>query len=200
VAANLTVLTLIKDMAYRAEQFEEFSNSYIFKAPTPVNTTEWTSLMNQIVGLEQPIYDAGVRWVRAVGHGSTDPGAVALFEHDFLVPGPPPIGSFADVSGRIGAGDQASCVEWSTDRKSIRGKTIYLRKYHHHPHINATVADDLSSPYVNALSVYAGSFSPTTPWGGLTNTTGLASVAGNKVIPYVTTRTLKRRGRRKKVA
>ena len=196
----MAIVTLVKTMPYRASNAEEFSNTYHFHSPPPSTSTEWDSLFNQIVALEQPLYDPLVKWVRGIGHANSDPGSPAVYEKDFTTPGPPPAGTFNDVTGQIGAGDQAAVVEWPTDQKSVRGKQIYLRKYHHRPHVAPATPDSLTSAYAVQLDTYGAAFTNVQPWGGLTNPAGSANVTGHRNLGYVTTRTLKRRGKRKKVA
>jgi hypothetical protein len=200
MATNIATMTIVKRFTYRGDNNEEFSNTYHFLGAVPTTDAEWLSMANGIIGHEEPIYDGAVTFVRAIGHDSTDPGAIAKFDHDFTSPGPPPAGTFVGTGGVHGAGDQAACVEWLTDRKTSRGKPIYLRKYHHRPFLNSGALDSLEISYYNALDTYAKVFVGNAFEGGLTNPEKTATVVTEKILQYVTTRTLKRRGKRKKVA
>jgi hypothetical protein len=125
---------------------------------------------------------------------------VATFDHDYTSPGPPPAGSFTTTGAYPGAGDQAACVSWLTNLKTSKGKPIYLRKYHHRPYIDPIAPDDLVAAYKTALTTYGDAFLGAALFGGLTNPEKTATAESLKVLPYVTTRTLKKRGKRKKVA
>lgn len=98
------------------------------------------------------------------------------------------------------AGDQAALVEWKTDHINKRGKPIYLRKYIHAGFVLSTDHDALDTAYKNALQAYADNVHALQ--GGLTNASspnwpgGSHTTILNLVHPWVTTRTLKRRGPR----
>jgi hypothetical protein len=200
MATNIATMTIVKRFTYRGNNSEEFSNTYHFLGPVPTTPAEWLALANGVYARELPIFGPTVFVVRAIGHDSTEPGAVATFDHDYTTPGPPPAGTFSGPGGYFGSGDQAACVQWLTDRKTSRGKPIYLRKYMHHPNINPGTSDDLETTYLNALTTYASGYVGPSLFGGLTNPEKTASVVSIKVLPHVTTRTLKKRGKRKKVA
>lgn len=200
MANPCTVLTLTKRFNYRENPLEEWGNTYHFLGQPPITTAEWDSLANQVWNLEKPAMDASIHLVRATGHSSSDPGAVAVYEHDYTTPGPPPAGSFVTASAQRAPGDAAAVIQWLTNIKSARGKPIYLRKYFHGPYIEATNPDLLDPGYLNAVGVYAQAFINTPIWGGLTNAKRTAAIVSIVVQGEVTTRTLKRRGKRKKVA
>lgn len=200
MAQNITKLTVVKKFTYRDANDEEWSNGYVFKGLPPTTTAEWDTLRTQVVGYELPILNDATFVVRVIGHSSTDPGAIASYEFDYTVPGPPPQGTFNGTGVNRMSGDQAACVEWLTQLKTIKGKPIYLRKYIHGGWINPIDPDQIGASYMTALTTYANHFVGTTVWGGLTNNAGTAVSESAKVLPFSTTRTLERRGKRKKVA
>lgn len=200
MAQNITKLTVVKRFTYRGDATEEWSNGYVFKGLPPTTNAQWDSLRTQIVALELPILSDQTFVVRVIGHNSTDAGAVAVYEFDYTVPGPPPQGTFNGAAGIRMAGDQAAVVEWLTNIKTKKGKPIYLRKYFHGAFVAPTATDDLEDAWITAAGTYANAFSSTQPWSGLTNPAGTATVVSTKIIPFVTTRTLEKRGKRKKVA
>lgn len=200
MATNLTKLTVVKRFTYRGDNSEEWSNSYVFKGVPPTTSAQWDSLRSTVVALELPILSDQTFVVRVIGHTSTDPGAIAAYEFDYTVPGPPPEGTFVGTGGVRMAGDQAAVVEWLTDKKTSKGKPIYLRKYFHGAFASPTVTDNLEAAWVTAATTYAAGFTATLPWGGLTNPGNTATVVSAKILPFVTTRTLEKRGKRKKVA
>lgn len=191
--AAVTGLTLVKRFPYRGDPLEEFSNTYHFKGGPPGDDPSWTVLMTDVVNLEKPILRPDVLFVRAYGYDSDDPHAHHVFAHDFTVPGPPPAGSSA-LGGNLMAGDQASLVWWKTDKLSSRGKPIYLRKYFHHGHVDTTSGDNLLASYRAALQNY--STAANLIHGGLRGRRQDSNVVLSDASPFVTTRTLKRRGKR----
>jgi len=194
--AAVTGLTLVKSFTYRGDATEEFSNTYHFKNAPPGNDSSWTVLMNDVVTQEKPVFPSWVHFVRAYGYDSDDPKAHHVFAHDFTVPGPPPTGTHVEAGNRM-AGDQAACVRWKTSRLNSRGKPIYLRKYLHAGFIDTAVADNLNTSYLNALLGYAElQVGVNSLHGGLRSRTHDEVVTAGAPISFVTTRTLKRRGRR----
>jgi hypothetical protein len=200
MATGVTVLTMIKTLTYRGDATEEFSNKYCFWGTPPVTTAEWDSLRVSIQAIEQDIFPASVHFSRTVGHDSTEPGAQAVYEYDYSVPGPKPPGAYIPGTGVPSAGDQAACIQWLTNVKSALGKPVYLRKYVHAAFMEALSPDSLDPPYLTALTNYADRLTGAAVWGGLTNPSKTATVVGHRISPYITTRTLHRRGKRKKVA
>jgi hypothetical protein len=191
--AALTTLTIVKRFPYRGNASEEFSNTYSFKAAPPTDSASWLAVADSLRGFEQPIFWPGVSFVRAYGYNSDNPSDPSVWTHDWTQPGPPPVGT-GTFAGHGFAGDQAACVEWMTDSRNSRGKMIYLRKYLHSGAVGTVDVDQLDNSYLTALENYAGTIGPF--HGGLTSRHGNRTITGHYVIPWVTTRTLKRRGKR----
>jgi hypothetical protein len=87
------------------------------------------------------------------------------------------------------------------DRLSKKGKPIFLRKYVHAGEMAATDPDQLDNDFVTALDSFATQVNNL--HGGLRTGPRVAldpipadSVVSHHVIPYSTTRSLKRRGKR----
>jgi len=198
--ASVTGLTIVKSFVYRGDATEEFSNTYHFKNPPPGDDSSWTVVLNDVLNKEVTIFPAWVSFVRAYGYDSDDPKAHHVFFHDWTVPGPPPAGVLLETGNRM-AGDQAACVRWKTARLNSRGKPIYLRKYLHGGFVDPTISDNLAASYVTALTAYADQATGVNAiHGGLRSRTHDETVADGAPIGFVTTRTLKRRGRRPKQA
>jgi len=198
--ASVTGLTLIKSFAYRGDATEEFSNTYHFKNPPPGDDASWTVVMNDAVAKERSCFPAWVLYSRAYGYDSDDPKAHHVFQHDFTIPGPPPGGQHPEAGNRM-SGDQAACVRWRTGRLNSDGKPIYLRKYLHAGFISPSAADDLEATYKAQLELFGSNTAGIgSIHGGLRSRTHDETVTDGTPIPYVTTRTLKRRGRRPKRA
>jgi hypothetical protein len=198
-------VTLVKRFIYR-DQPEEFSNSYAFKLAPPAegDTASWLQLYNDIVAREQHLFTSDVTFVHAYGYNSSDPKQHHVDQHDFEVPGPAPKGTRTST-GNVGAGDQAAVVEFKMNRLNKKGKPIYLRKYLHQPEVQGVDHDQLDTTYYSILVTYSdiGPNGIQSVHGGLR--TGLDnngvdapndSVVATVVPNYVTTRTLKRRGKR----
>lgn len=99
------------------------------------------------------------------------------------------------------SGDQASCVKWKTSRLNSSGKPIYLRKYLHAGFIDPATADNLESTYHSALVGYGDlAVGVNSHHGGLRSRTHDETLIDGAPMSFVTTRTLKRRGRRPKRA
>jgi hypothetical protein len=197
----LTGLTVVKKFTYRGNSNEEFSNQYWFKGPPPGDDPSWTVLMNDVLAQEEPIYPNTVTFVRAYGYNDDSSTANHVFVHDWVAAGTPPKGSYIHTGTAL-AGDQAGLVVWKTDQLNTRGKPIFLRKYIHAGDMDAGSPDNIASGWFTRLEAYGNGIRPL--HGGLTNPSsehhpgGSESVIGVGVSPYVTTRTLKRRGKRPK--
>jgi len=184
---------------------EEFANDYIWAEGAPDNddTQFWTQLSTQLVQIEQQIFDASVQYTSMYGWNNTDPHEPHVFFRTFptdanwqgkFVPG---VGDIA------GAGDQAAYIRWLGSKKSKAGKPTYFRKYPHRPWTSSTDRDKLSPDYLAALTAYASSsiwtlkgtfinqFDQNKYNAGDNYATGPGTVS-----PWVTTRSLKRRGKR----
>src|SRR5262245_31244493 len=194
--AAVTRMTLVKRFEYRGDATEEFSNSYQFRDTAPNDPAGWEVFTNDLVEAEKPVINQITTFVRAYGYNDSDPSRPSVFCKDFENPGPAPAGTLPIIPGSVFAGDQAACVEWRTGSKNTRGKWIYLRKYLHGGMTDATVADDLDAGYITRLETYAALLQSSAFHGGLCPPNTAMSIEDHKVIPYVTTRTLKRRGKR----
>jgi len=196
--ATVTGLTLVKRFTYRGDTMEEFSNTYHFKDAPPADATAWTALALAAWTAEAQAMHGGIKLVRAYGYDSDDPHAHAVWSKDYTVPGPPPSGTLTAPGGQSMAGDQAALVEWKTSRINSRGKPIWLRKYFHGGFADSANPDNLTAVYSTALTNYKGGapLGIQGVGGGLRSRSHDETIAASKVSPYVTTRTLKRRGKR----
>lgn len=195
--AAVTGLTIVKRFLYRGNVDEEFSNTYHFKNAPPGDDPSWTVLMNDAINHEKAIFPTDVQFVRVYGYNSDDPNAHHAFVHDFTIPGPPPAGTMPSITGNRMAGDQAACVAWKTSRLNSRGKAIYLRKYFHAGYVDVGTHDNLAGQYLGALGEFGGlTQGMNSVYGGLRSRSHDETLLQGKVITYVTTRTLKRRGKR----
>jgi hypothetical protein len=136
-------------------------------------------------------------YVYAYGYNDDAANAHSVWDHDYGADASPPQGTFITANETC-AGDQAACVEWKTDRKNSRGKWIYLRKYFHTPTVVVGNPDVIESSHQAAYNAFASLLSPAGGafYGGLRSRTHSDNITGQGVLQYVTTRTLKRRGKR----
>jgi len=188
-------IVIVKEFTYRG-QAEEFSNRYHFEG-FDINTPAlWGALADAIRTYERPTVPATVKWVRAYGY-------LAGVEHidwvtDWATPGPALTGTF-DNGGYdfYSSGDVAATLRADTGEFNSRGKKIYCRKYMHGVFRDAGTADELEPTQAAAFATFAGhmidaSLPHGVRWCGPQG----ANLTDVFVTPYLTTRTLKRRGKR----
>lgn len=210
-----TGLTVVKRMTYRGDANEEYSNTYWFTGGQPSGPVAWRALFDALVLVEKPIYGSTVNIIKAYGytdnegHRAEDPPgtpvAAAVWSLDLRV-APDTIIPGTMATTRIEMpGDDAVWVRWKTSRlTSPGGKAIYLRKYFH-PALTATsppTPDTVLPQQVTALQALGtklrdGSFIDARTLTAPGKTDVLTSSSAS---PYVTTRTLKRRGKRPKAS
>jgi hypothetical protein len=188
-------ITIVKDFDYRGAK-EEFSNTYHFSGTTPVDAAAWKALADAIITAEKPCVDVLTRFVKAYGYVAGNENSVAQI--DYAVTGPivTGTGSFTSTGARC-PGDVAATTRWYTGASSSRGKKIYCRKYWHNVHCQDANGDLLVAAQKTALDTFAaklidgtlpGSFKYCGPQG--------AVLSAPQTSQYLTTRTLKRRGKR----
>jgi len=193
------VITVVKEMAYRDNPNEEWSNTYGFGGPTPPDSASWHALLNELAAVEKTVYLQTCKIVGAYGYiGWPSKDNHAVWGIDLRVaPNSPIPGTYVPTGTDVMAGDQAAWIRWHVDRRTSNGKPVYLRKYYHHGAVNPP--DGLEAGLVAALEnlgqkLQDGSWS-TTGYGPIYDP-GDAPVLAHGVSPFVTTRTLKRRGKR----
>jgi hypothetical protein len=187
-------ITIIKSFAYRGGT-EEWSNQYHL-SDNGSDPAAWRAIVDDAIALEQPVVSDHVTFLRALCYDDTDSDSVYTYDlADFAgtVLGTLVSGALYPLSG-----DDACWVRWDTGRRSSTGKKIYLRKYFHDVwYEDAAHRDYVASAQRTALqalgdgmlTAFSGSVSMVGPDGNVPP--GPAATS-----PYVTTRTLKRRGRR----
>lgn len=204
-------MTTIKRITYRGDTNERYSNNYWFTGSTPVDSAAWRALFDALILVEKACYPnscsvvGGYGYDDNTGHRPEDPTGTpvspAVWSVDLTVtPNTPVVGTCVRGTNLDGPGDDAVWVRWKTSRKtSPGGKAIYLRKYFHPALVPVSGSTDLATvEQKNGLTalgakLWDGSFIDsrriTTP--GKTDT-----IIGSGTCTYITTRTLKRRGKR----
>lgn len=199
--AAATGLTIIKRFTYRGDTQEEFSNTYWFTGTAPATPADWRTLFNAVVATEKACYHSGVSVIKGYGYNDDDDHAVAVWTVDLRVaPDTPVAGTVTMAAGEaVAEGDCAVWARWKTDRLNTKGKAIWLRKYFHGV-IAAAAADGdtLKTAQKTNIVTHATKMSDGTLTGSRTLTarghTDTLTAPGAST--YITTRTLKRRGKR----
>jgi hypothetical protein len=207
--ATATGLTIVKRFNYRGDPNEEYSNSYWFTPTTPpADDTAWRALLDAVVLVEKTIYPASCQVIRAygynddTGHKPGDEGAVAgaVYNVDLRVaPNTPVAGTLATGGIELAPGDAAVWERWKTNRRTSPGsKPIYIRKYFHPALGNGTDADLVATAQKNALNALGAKLDDGSLPGGRKITVAGRSdvILSHGCSNFMTTRTLKRRGRR----
>lgn len=192
-------ITLTKSFVYRGQSGEEWSNRYWFDGPDPQTYNQWLAVVDDLIAIEKHCYGAPSAVVFAYGHNDNTPGAASVFSVDYRVPPLAPIGGVLPITTCGMAGDQAGLIEWKTDRRSSKGKPVYLRKYMHDGNLPALGGDLIAQNTLDAYNLFATQCA-TAVLGGSVYTLRSQAHSGAIVSHggsiYVTTRTLKRRGKR----
>lgn len=195
--ALATGLTIVKRFNYRGDPNEEWSNKYWFTGTPPNDTTTWKAFADAVIAFEKTCYTSGSEVIRVYGYNDDAPDADAFFMHDYLAAGATVPGTLAVGTDIVMAGDQAGTVYWKTSRKTSRGKWVYLRKYFHDATVSTGDTDSISLAAANAYAALAQKFADGTFQGRVVRSQKQQEVLqGWGRGPWVTTRTLKRRGRR----
>ncbi len=184
----------IKTFSYRGAP-EEWSNDYHFVGDPPADDAGWRSLCNDLGALEKDALTGDVEIVRFLCYA--DDTHDSTYTYDLASFGGVLTGSVAitDEDARV-QGDSAYCGRWPTGRRTSTGKPIYLRKYFHGGLHNATDPDRVADSLITAMGVFVEAVASSSgDWPGMAGPDGVAPT-GYYVMPELTTRTLKRRGRR----
>lgn len=188
-------ITLVKKMQYRGAD-EEWSNTYHLSGTTPTDDAGWKALAVAIFATEKACYKSTSTLVRAYGYVAGNDHSVSQI--DFSVGTPLlPAGTLV-VGGSDGrlAGDQATWVRALVGTSST-GKKVYVRKYFHDGTCIVTSPDNVSPTLITNLNAHAaamlgGTLPGSMVWVGPQGATATLPKASQ----FVTTRTLKRRGKR----
>lgn len=193
-------ILVTKKMTYRSDTGEEWSNKYWFTGTPPTTTAAWDTLTNQLAQQEKACYRSAVEIVRLTAWDSNDPGAFSVYNKDLEALAATIPGTLPDEVGFEMAGDQAGMLEFKLERKSSRGKWVYLRKYFHGGFQAAGDADYVSAATQDAYTAFGSAISTGLGTGGhvLRSQKQDEVIQQNITSPYMTTRTLKRRGKKKK--
>jgi hypothetical protein len=187
-------ITVIKRFEYRGVD-EEWSNQYHLNISAPDNAT-WRDWADALINLERACYSTRVHAVRAYMYDDSDNPSV--YTYDLAAFGGIATGELSATTGLTAPGDAAGWVRWDTGKLSSTGKRIYLRKYLHDPHLDAEAdPDNMHADWVDAYQTFGDAMLGDILTGlHMVDPEGDAPTGEALSCTYVTTRTLKRRGRR----
>lgn len=191
---NQPSITIIKRFQYRGAD-EEFSNKYHFSGTVPTSSAEWKTLADAIIAAEKLATSSLVKFTRAYGYVAGSNLSVAQIDYKAL--GAEVTGQYAPIGNtQQVAGDIAAVIRWLTPGVTSRGKKIYLRKYMHGIYSDLD-ADKLAADQRTKLATFAAKMIDGTLPGSATYCGPQGATASMpEVAQYLTTRTLKRRGKR----
>lgn len=192
-------LTVIKKFTYRGDANEEYSNQYWFTGATPADGAAWRALFDALVAQEKTL----LGWTTTIkGYGYDDPSPTAnsIWSVDLRnAPNTTVAGTLVvGATGIPAPGDDAVWCRWKTNRLTIKGKPIYLRKYYHPAIISTSGGDTVLAAQVTALNAFATKMRDGSFLDGrtLTDRNHTDTLVSSSASAFVTTRTLKRRGKR----
>lgn len=188
-------ITVLKSFSYRGSA-EEYSNTYHFSGTTPANDAAWKTLFDALVALERPVLNAAHAWVG--GYGYNAGSEHANWSYDYAANAVTrPVGTMANGTQVPAPGDAAIWVRWRTADLSSTGKPVYLRKYFHGALRDPGDADVIGPAQKTALGTFGAAMIAGTLPGSVKVCGPQGSVASAPLAcSYLTTRTLKRRGKR----
>lgn len=188
-------ITLVKEFNYRGAA-EEWSNTYGFTGPALADYSAMVTFVNQIAFFEKTLYVSTCKVVRALIY---QPGSIVADRTlDFAaeVGGQTPGTLILTAGTPEWAGDQAGWIRGKIGVNS-KGRPVYVRKYYHAGTSPVEDTDQVSGNWGAAANAYLN----TITGGGLQDGRRWCGPNGQNVSltarsTHVTTRTLKRRGRR----
>lgn len=191
-------LVMIKKFTYRGDPNEYWANKYWLTGAPPQLFSDWTDLFNGFQLLEQKVYPPAVHITGGYGYNDNADGAHSVWSIDLEAQGATTPGTLAPSGTHIMSGDQAGMVEWQTDRKNSRGKWIYLRKYFHGGGLNASQLDKIDDATLAAYTQLADELADSSNIVGrkLRSQKQIENIQSQHASEWVTTRTLKKRGKR----
>jgi hypothetical protein len=186
-------VTIVKDMTYRGKK-EEWSNTYTLTGTTPTTDAAWKTLYDAIIASEKTCYGPDTRVVRAYGYVAGQDHAIHSW--DYLGQNQTVAGTWVRSTHSKWAGDQAAWLRMRIGTTDS-GKPRYVRKYFHDGGGDATFPDTMASTLRTAYVAHGNKMVDGTLPGGM-KWCGPGQAIGTQPAAsmYVTTRTLKRRGRR----
>jgi hypothetical protein len=188
-------ITLVKSFTYRGLA-EEWSNTYHFSGTTPADAAAWKALALAIFATERAIYLPDSSLVQSYGYEPGNEHSVAQIDHRPDTAGPR-AGSLAINSGMARLPGDAAVWLRARVGTSTSGKKVYVRKYFHSATCvngapDTTATEVRTAMQAHGVAALAGGWPGGAKWTGPQGAVPVEPTTSQ----YVTTRTLKRRGRR----
>lgn len=185
-------IVTVKSFTYRDDP-EEYSNRWHFQGSAPTTEAGWRALCDDFIAEEKALYPSSVHIVRVICYADTDDHSVYTYE---LSSFGGTVAGTCTPTGNRAPGDTVSLLRWNTGRRNSKGKPIYLFKYLHPAYCNASDPDHIDGGTGSANTTFVSAIiAASSDWPGLAGPDGEAPT-GYLAEPWLTTRTLKRRGRR----
>lgn len=188
-------VTVVSHFQYR-DAPEEFSNTFHFTGSAPTDSAGWIALAAAFVTKFRALVTSDVTIDRVYCYTDTANDSVftyALADHGGTIQG-----NLGATGGVLMPGDAAYWIRWATGRISSKGKAIYLRKYLHPAYALSTDHDKVNDvARTNLATAGAAIAAASGAWPGMAGPTyDLPASPAVLVSQWITTRTLKRRGKR----
>jgi hypothetical protein len=186
----------VKSFTYRDQTGEEWSNRYHFQGDPPSTPSDWRDLCDDFAALEAAVLTTQSNIIRFLCYAAD--GDPTVYSYDLAAFGGVVPGTWALGAGSQGwvSGDVAYLIRWNTGRLSTKGKPVYLFKYYHGGASSDSDRDKPPASLETAMGTFGNTVrSASGNWPGLADKNGDEPV-GYLAETYLTTRTLKRRGRR----
>lgn len=188
-------VTLVTKFTYRGAP-EEWSNTYHLDGTTPTTAAEWKTLTDAMIAAFKPCIPNFHTVVKAYGYVAGNDNSV--YQRDLTIaPDAVVVGTFAG-GGAFPGGDAAGVLRWTTPNFTSRGKRIYLRKFFHGVmQLGTGTGDSIDTTQRAAYNTFGAKMIDGTLPGGMVLVGPQGAAASNPFAsPWITTRTLKRRGKR----
>jgi hypothetical protein len=188
-------IRLNKSFPYRGVP-EIYSNTYHFTGTAPTSDANWDALIDALVVAEKATHSSETTIVYASCY--TADHTPAAHTRDFNnSPDTPVAGTFVfspSAGNVMSAGDAAVWVRWKTDHRDSRGHQVYVRNYFHH--VAVAPPDTVAAAQKTAFQTFGAAMVT----GFISGAYKLSDLQGHAVstptVPsFITTRTLKRRGK-----
>jgi len=194
-------ITTVKSFSYRDVAGEQWSSSYHFNATPPSTPTTWKIVVDALANAEALALPTGTTIIQAYGYATDVPTDPSVYGWNYVTGGDVKSGAAGPPgdASRL-AGDQALMFYAKLAELNSKGRAIFLRKYWHGGYNLATDPDRISATYKTTLQTFltklvSGSIVELGVWRAQRSS---SPIIASGVDPWVTTRTLKRRGKKKR--
>jgi hypothetical protein len=194
INVSRAAIVLVKEFTYRGKA-EEWSNRYTISGTIPTTDAGWEALGKAIWESERTFITTRTKLVTIYGYATGQAASVASIN---IRTQNYPFGTGQDTynAGTAMAGDQAAMLR-AYVRRSSTGKKVYLRKYYHDVSINNADPDQINTVIKGYITAHgAKMLDGSLPGGVKWISPGGLDASAPEADAYVTTRTLKRRGKR----